>query len=251
MIALLSSLFGALLCFAFLFVPAGQDIAGCKAVAALVQFFFLATLTWSNSMAISIIRKLYTLEMTSDSKKQFIFYSLYSFGFPFACTIITFILSTFHISTFEDEVYQTESNCFLAEKIVISVLFLVPAYLLIISNFIIGIVVMVRVARSGRIGASQDKNKLKKNAITCFKVSACLGIGWILLLITIYDSSFNTVMQIFIELQGLLIVISNIIGWNCLTTVRSWSTSADKSKSSSSSPPTRNRRTEIMSMSTS
>ena len=252
MISLLISLFGALICFAFVTTPSGRDMVGCKVLAALTQFFFLSSLTWSNSMAISIVRKVHTLQRSSKSNTPFILYSLYSFGLPFICTVVTFILSKLQIQAFTENVYEVEVICFLGETIIIYSLFLAPAYILIITNFIIGITLMVKVSRSGRIGASQDKNRLKKNIITCFKVSACLGFSWAWLFVTTFYEDLFPVMQVFIELQGLLIVVANLLSWKCLNSVKSLSIAGVSYKSeNSSSTPSGVQRTEMTNFSTS
>ena len=219
---LLAALFGALICFAFITTPVGRDVIGCQALAALNQFFFLSTLTWSNSMAISIYRSLHSLRLASSSKRTFILYNLYSFGLPFVLTLLAFILSKVKSIDFKSKIYDFEVICFLFEKIVIYSLFLVPVYILIISNIIIGVAVMVKVARSGKVGATKDRNRLKKSIICCLKVSFCLGLGWVLLFVALIHPSIWQVMQVFVELQGVFIVAANIVGLGCIRTVKSW-----------------------------
>lgn len=225
MLALLITLFGGLVCFALIAVPAGRDSIGCRMLAAVTQFLFLSSLTWSNSIAISITRSLFTMRLISKSKKSIIIYTMYSLGFPLLCVLITFGLSTVDIATFNAPVYRNRPVCFLHEQITMYTLFLVPIYLLIGANIILGMLVIAKVAGSGRIGSTKDKNKLKKNVITCFKISCSLGLGWVFLFAaTFYDPLFD-VFQVFIEIQGLLVVLANVVGWKCLNKVKSLSAS--------------------------
>ncbi|XP_067949541.1 uncharacterized protein [Watersipora subatra] len=224
MMVLLGSLFGALICFAFITTPPANDLIGCQLLAALTQFFFLSSLTWSSSMAISIVRTLHTFLLHRQSRLEFLCYTIYSFGLPLACTSITYILSTADIQTFTKRVYETEVLCFIGETIVLYALFLAPVYLLLLLNFVLGAIAIVKVSKSGNVGSSRDKNRVKKQIISSFKLSVSLGLGWVLLFfVTLYDKlqSRNSsvlwkTMQAFVELQGVLIVLSTLIGWKCL-----------------------------------
>lgn len=223
MIATLFALFGALICFAFVTTPAGTDTVGCMVLAAFTQFFFLSSLTWSNSIAISIVRSLCSLRITSQSKSTLIIYSLYSFGLPLVCTLLTLTLSQLSAYEFYNEVYETKVICFLGDETVLYALFLGPIYALVVANIVITIIVMVKIAGSGRVGATHDRNRTKKHALSCFKVSLCLGSGWVLLfLATMYDGLWP-VMQVFVELQGFLVVVANSISWSCVTALQSCS----------------------------
>ncbi|XP_067948847.1 uncharacterized protein [Watersipora subatra] len=227
MIALLVSLFGALICFAFITTPQVTDLIGCQLLAALTQFFFLSSLTWSNSMAISIVRTLHTFLLHRQSRLEFLCYIIYSFGLPLACTSITYLLSTADIHTFTKGVYETEVLCFIGEIIVLYALFLAPVYILLLLNFVLGATAIVKVSKSGNVGSSQDKNRMKKQIISGFKLTVSLGLGWVLLFfVTLFDtlqpqnsSVLWKTMQVFVELQGVLIVISNLIGWKCLQSI--------------------------------
>ncbi|XP_067948532.1 uncharacterized protein [Watersipora subatra] len=233
MIALLISLFGALLCFSFIKTPAATDPFSCRVVAALNQFFFLASHTWSNSIAISVLKSIRTVSLHKQSKSQLPLYALYSFGFPFICVLTTYFLSISGIRTFTESVYETEALCFLGEAVIMYCLFLVPIYILIICNFAIGFVIMVKVRKSGNVRSSQNSNRSKRNMITCIKVSCSLGLGWILLFIADFHDGLWIIMQAFIELQGVLIVACNLVGWNCLNNLKR----RFKQKSSSTTKP--------------
>jgi len=226
MVSLLTCLFGALLCFALINLPIEKNEAGCEAIAAITQFFFLASLTWSNSMAISIVRSLYSLRLVSRSYRPFVLYSVYALGLPLVCTMITYILSASQLSISQD-IYSDAGVCFLGDVTTQLVLYLVPIYILIVTNCIIGIVVMVKIFTTSTAALKQDKVRLKKNIITCFKVSICLGLGWILLFAATAsdDDLVWLMMQIFVESQGVLIAGANLISWNCVTFIKTWSKS--------------------------
>ncbi|XP_067947983.1 uncharacterized protein [Watersipora subatra] len=232
-IALLFSLLGALTCFAMSMTPVGQQKYACSFLAGLTQFFFLSTLTWSSSMAMSIFKSLSRLRARCHSTKVFSYYALYSFGVPSCCTIIAHILSRLDIDALNGQVYQTKSICFLGHKFVLYPLFLLPIYILIISNVSIAIVVMSKVAKSGHIGASQDKFRTQKNILSCVKVSLCLGLGWIFLFVASLWDVFWPIMQAFVELQGVLLVISNLFTWNCIQKIKLWRRSSSKQDSKS------------------
>ena len=245
MMSLLLSLFGALICFAFVTTPTGRDILGCEILAGFTQFFFLSSLTWSNAMAISIAKSIYSLKLTRASNTSFILYSVYSFGVPLVCVLTTYILSVLEIEAFKRKVYETEVVCFLGDIIIIYSLFLAPVYLLIILNCFIGVIVMVKVSKSGKIGASQDKNRTKKNVISCFKISTCLGLGWVLLFAATIVPELWPIMQVFVELQGFFIVIANVVGWNCLNAVKTLTLSLTMDKSEAATGQSSSQPTEL------
>lgn len=258
MLALLSSLFGALLCFAFVTTPAGGNALACKSLAGLTQFLFLSSLAWSNAMAISIAKSLTSMHIRNDSVKSFILFSLYALGLPLFCTLATLTLSEIKSYKFYNEVYETDVICFMGDFVTLIVFFLAPAYILILLNFCIGVFVMMKVMRSGDIGAHRDKNRMKKHVITCFKVSACLGLSWIFLLVATFEDSLWPAMQVSVELQGVILVIANSISWKCLSKFKSWTvqslenkrkTELRKAPTSSLSDPT-SRATELSDLST-
>ncbi|XP_067949616.1 uncharacterized protein [Watersipora subatra] len=216
MVGLLVSIFGASISFAFIVTPSPDDVIGCSLVGYLTQFFFLASLTWSNSLTISILKTLHTLSVHRESKWQMLFYTLYSFGFPLLCVIITYILSRTDIEAFEDGVLDSEFLCFIGEIIVLYALFLGPAYALMLFNIIAGIIIMAKVTKSGNIGSSKDKNRFIRKAVSCLKISLLLGLGWILLPLAIAFDPVWSAVQVYVELQGVFIVIGNLIGWSCL-----------------------------------
>lgn len=221
--ALLITLFGGLLCFALVAVAAGKDTVGCQVLAAITQFFFLSSITWSNAIAISIVRSVSTMRLTtSKSNKSMILYSIYAIGFPIVCVFITYALSTLEIPSFSNSVYSYKPVCFLYERTTIFALFLVPIYLLIGVNVILGITAITIVAKSGSIGITRDKNKIKKNIITGFKISCCLGLGWVLLFAATFYQPIFYVFQVFVEVQGLFVVLANAIGWTCISNVKQW-----------------------------
>ncbi|XP_067949030.1 probable G-protein coupled receptor Mth-like 1 [Watersipora subatra] len=220
MVVLLSCLFAALSCFAFITTPAGKDLIGCRVLAALTQFFFLASLTWSNSMAISLVKATYSMSLYKISQSAIVIYTLYSFGIPFLCTLITFLLSVIDVKSFTEGVYETKSICFLREAVVVYSLFLVPAYIIIVANIIAALIVMTRVLRSKQVGFSRDVNRTKKQLITCFKISIFLGVGWILIFIATFVHELWQAMQVFVELQGVFITAFNILDLKCINSIK-------------------------------
>jgi len=156
--------------------------------------------------------------------------------------MITYILSVSQLSLSKD-IYSDAGVCFLGDTTIQLALYLVPIYILIVANCIIGIVVMVKIFHTSTAALKQDKVRLKKNIITCFKVSICLGLGWILLFAATAsnDDLVWLIMQIFIETQGVLIAGANLISWNCVTSIKTWSKSkmtASHSKATSSTVTT-------------
>lgn len=221
-LSLLFTLFGSLLCYSLATIPAGKNNIGCQLLAAMYQFLFLSSMFWVNTLAISIIRTLFSLKsVSSASKRIYIFYSVYAFGVPLIITLITYVLSQEqeNIDSFTRPVYREKFICFLQESIVIYALFLAPVYLLIAVNVVLCIACMVIVNRSAVMG-SNDKARAKKNAVTCIKLCISLGLGWSLLFVYLVVPGIWPVMQVFVELQGLLIVLSYIITWKCVCGIR-------------------------------
>ena len=80
---------------------------------------------------------------------------------------------------------------------------------------------MVKVSKSGNVGESPNRCRVKKNILTCLKVSIFLGLGWVLVFPALYFKEVWPIMQVVIELQGFFIVIAQHISWKCVQTVRS------------------------------
>lgn len=217
MISSLIALLGSLLCYCLATVPAGSNPIGCRAVAALYQFFFLSTLAWTNARAIDVTHTVYHFTLAAKSKKNCMCHALYAIGLPLILTIITYILSEKEesIAAFNRHVYREKYICFLNEVIVIYSLFLGPTYLIILVNIALCIAVMVRVTTSLSIGSS-DKHRAKRNAISCIKLSLCFGSGWILLFGAISIPTLWPVLQVFVEMQGVLVVSANVVNWGCI-----------------------------------
>ena len=241
MLSLLISLFGVLITFSVANLPSG---IGCRVLAAMQQFLFLSSLFWSSAIGINITHSIFTIRSVSTTRKKYFFYCIYSLGVPLLLVLITYGLSVAHQDNPDFKVYR-ETFCFLQQSEVIYGLFLVPIYLLVGSNLILCILCMVRVQRSMSI-ASNDKDRWKKNVITCIKLSITFGISWLLLFI--FTASPDTVeleimMQVFIEIQGVLVVFANVLSWKCLNKVQTLfksdlSTTQPLSSSSSATKPT-------------
>ena len=241
MLSLLISLFGALITFSVANLPSG---IGCRVLAAMQQFLFLSSLFWSSAIGINITLTIFALRSVSTTRKKYFPYCIYSLGVPLLLVLITYGLSVAHQDNPDFKVYR-KTFCFLQQSEVLYGLFLVPIYLVVGSNLILCILCMVRVQRSMSI-ASNDKDRWKKNVITCIKLSITFGISWLLLFI--FTASPDTVeleimMQVFIEIQGVLIVFANVLSWKCLNKVQTLfksdlSTTQPLSSSSSATKPT-------------
>ena len=216
MISLLITLGLSLVVFFLSVIMAGEDRTACWVIAAVNQFLFLATFTWTNSLAIDVTYTIFSFVSNSMSKARFVAYFFYSFGFPLLLTLITFLLHEVQEDLeLSRTVYRENYLCFLNDGTIIYWLFLAPICVLVFVNIVLCIVCMVRVTRKLEI-ASNDRDRAKKNAITCIKLSVCLGLGWILLYVSLVVEEFWPVVLKFIELQGVLVVTANIIGWDCV-----------------------------------
>ena len=226
MICLLVSLFMAILCFMLITVPVGRDRIGCKALAGLIQYFFLASSLWGNAMAFSIIKTLFSMSLDHAQPSKLKFYTLYAMGCPLICIIVAVALSKFEIKAFTHPVYRQDFICFLHERITLYATFLIPLYASIAVNVIIATIAIIRVVQSGG-SATIDKSRRQRNLITAIKLSVCLGVGWVFLFIAAAtgDAGWYLYMQIFVELQGVLVVLANLLHWSCLTAVKSWTES--------------------------
>lgn len=225
MLSLLVTQFISLTLFAIASVPAGKDGHACIVLASLDQLFFLATLTWTNAIAIDITYSIHKLALQSNSKKRFVAYLCYSFGVPLLLTLIPPVLHVEHEKvSLERPVYRNQYLCFLDDAVVIYSLFLAPVCILISLNVILCVACLLRVTRGVDI-SSNDKDRTKKNIITCIKLSVCLGIGWIFLFPALIFDGLWPVVLVFVELQGVLLVTANLIGWDCIRKLRSKSQS--------------------------
>lgn len=191
-------------------------------MAAIYQYSFLSSMFWTNSLAICLTRTLFSLRsVTLATKKSYVAYTVYSFGAPLLITLLTLYLSfeNTHGELFARPVYRQKYICFLEETIVIYAFFLCPIYAIVTINIALCIAVMVRVTRRGGI-ASSDKNRVHKKVITCFKLSASLGFGWILFFVYAILPEVWPVMQAFVELQGVFVVSAHMLKWKCVSAMR-------------------------------
>jgi len=228
MIGLLASLFMGILCFMLVQVPLGTDKIGCEAVAALVQYFFLASTMWSNCLAFSITRSLYTMSLGSQSLSKLKFYALYALGIPLICVLVTTALSKLNIEGVNPaDVHKSSIFCFLQEEITMYGAFLIPFYISIAANMALSTATMVKVVQSGRTNLAYDRNRRQKNLITAFKLALCLGLGWGFLIVAMAtkDPGWFMYMHIFVELQGALVVCSTFLSWDCMRSAKSWTQS--------------------------
>jgi len=242
MICLLLSLFMAILCFILITVPAGRDRIGCQALAALVQYFFLASSMWSNAMAFNITKTLYAMSLSASRRSKLKFYVPYAMGCPLACVLVAVTLSRYEIKAFNHPVYREVLFCFLHEKITLYATFLIPIYAAIAVNVILGVIAIARVAQSGG-STTFDKHRRRKNLITGIKLSLCLGLGWVFLFIATATGKdgWYLYMQIFVELQGVLVVLANLLSWNCIISAKTWTESRLTSSMTNSTEATDNR----------
>jgi len=224
MICLLLSLFMAILCFILITVPAGRDRIRCQALAALVQYFFLASSMWSNAMAFNIRKTLYAMSLSASRRSKLKFYVPYAMGCPLVCVLVAVTLSRCEIKAFDHPVHREVFVCFLHEKITLYATFLI--YAAIAVYVILGVIAIARGAQSGGL-TTFDKHRRQKNVITGIKLSLCLGLGWAFLFIAkiTEDIDWYTYMQIFVELQGVLVVLANLLSWNCIISAKTWTTS--------------------------
>lgn len=222
-ISLLTTLFASLVCYCFATVSAGKGLIGCQVVAAMYQFFFLSTMCWTNALAITVTHTIYSFTTSRGSRKGYIGYTLYALGLPLFITLVTYGLAVEEDNpnlNLQSTVYRDNNFCFLRNSIVLYALFLGPIYLIIIVNFILCVACMIRVSHSYKIG-SNDKDRKKKNIITCIKLSTCLGLGWSLLFFTQAFPKLRPALGVFVEVQGLLIVSAEFLRWKCVSRIQS------------------------------
>ena len=221
MLCFLISLLCALLFYAIGVVSSigGQiHVIACEAIAAMLQFFFLSTMTWISIFAYSITHAVFANKLISSDCKKFKFYVVYGLGAPSALTLVAVMLS--QISQFGIQVYQHGPDCFLENQYVRLATFLIPIYMMITSNVIMTILCVQKIVRSGSIQSSERDRKIKKT-ITILKLTICLGSGYILLFFAYMgtDQTLWTVFKIFVEIQGVLVVCANIINLKCLKSI--------------------------------
>ena len=222
MLCFLISLLCALLFYAIGVVSSlgGQiHVMACEAIAALLQFFFLSTMTWASAFAYNVTNAVFANQLISNSCKTFKYYAMYGLGTPFLLTLITAVLS--QISQFDIQVYQhwsLSTDCFLHNENVRLALFLIPIYMMITANVIMTILCIQKIVRSGSIQSSETDRNMKKT-VTILKLTICLGSGYILLFFAYMgtDQTLWTVFNIFVEIQGVLVVCANITSWSCLS----------------------------------
>ena len=216
MLSLLITLFGALVAFSIANIPTGL---GCRVLTAMIQFLFLSVLFWSSAIGINITYTIYRMRPVSSSFKKYLRCCVYTQGIPLLLVLITFGLSEAYKDDSDFKVYREGQFCFIQQEEVIYGLFLGPVYFAVLSNISLCVACIIKVQKSMGV-AAHDKNRWKKNVITCFKLSATLGVSWIFLLFITafpYNGVLADIFQIVIELQGVLVVAANVLSWKCFT----------------------------------
>jgi len=177
-------------------------------------------------MAFNITRTLYSLSLSASRLSKLKFYIPYAMGCPLVCVLVAATLSRYEIEAFKHPVYGEVSLCFLHERITLYATFLVPIYTAIAVNVILAVASIVRVTHNDS-PATFDKHHSGKNLITGIKLSLCLGLGWVFLFIATAtgDNNWYICMQIFVELQGVLVVLANLLSWKCINGLKSWTES--------------------------
>ncbi|XP_072050889.1 uncharacterized protein [Amphiura filiformis] len=176
---------------------------GCTAVAGLMHYFTLTSISW---MAVEAINMYYVFiqVMNSQVSRFMLKASIFAWGLPLL--IVGLIVGLDHTH------YVNEHHCFLPPGIVFSFGIVFYIVLVLLFNFVIFFMVMQRLTcgrKSKRTNKKMARETWKRlqNAVT---ISVLLGLTWIFGFFTIIDSAvfeLQLVFCIFNSLQGLFIFL--------------------------------------------
>ena len=215
----LCTLVAALLCYCFV-NQANPGTTKCTLIASLNQYLMLCTHSWTNSLAIWMYRGITRVRLVHDQRnaKLYVYYALYAWLAPLPFVVLAHIMH--HVEP--DGLYPVFSVyiCFINSGWVRFLLFTGPIYLLVCINVILCIVAIVKVSRSGHGVVTKDKRLVIRKIITISKLTIVFGFHWFLMFFTLWDSDDKQVLWkilgVFISLQGVLVVLSQLVNVEAL-----------------------------------
>ena len=211
----LVTVLGLLLCYSFITTPKPWPVL-CKLVASLLQYLFLSVHAWTNAMAVWMFRGLNSLNRVRHAKRMVTIkkYAMCAWGFPLVFVVMAFIMHIYPSPPFYP--IYSDAFCFVADGWARMLLFTGPIYVQIVLDIVICIWASVIIVRSGAgLRSNREKRLTRMKIISVVKLVVIFGLQWLLLFFTQLDTPVAhqlwTALNILITLQGVLIILSQII----------------------------------------
>eukprot|EP00729_Bicosta_minor_P006267 gene6267-9547_t len=166
----------------------GQSNASCKAVAGALHYFLLASWFWQLCEAGHLYNRFIRVLGKDHTMRS---YALVGWVAP-----LLFVLPSY--VAFGDD-YGNDKVCFIAPQSQANYLFIVPAFLCLFINFVVGGYLVKAV------GAATKSNRSRACAVLTFGSTLGLAYGFAALLMTTGKFVFEVLFCIFAGLQGMFI----------------------------------------------
>lgn len=196
----------------------------CMIIASLNQYFMLCTHTWTNALAVWMIRGITRVKLVDQSVTSYIYYALYAWLAPLVLVILAYVLNVAEV----DGLHPIFSSyvCFIEHGWVRLLLFTGPIFLLVLINLILCIVAIIKVLQSDSKITTSDKLRTKRKIITIVKLQVIFGLHWFLLYFTwivgVHAKVLWQILGVLISLQGTFVVLSQLIQLDlCIKKVQS------------------------------
>ncbi|RZF37782.1 hypothetical protein LSTR_LSTR007144 [Laodelphax striatellus] len=185
------------------------DLPACQFIAYTVVFSFLASFFWLNVMCFDIFwvfsglgqSQMQASKRGLDSKK-FIYYSIYSWGWPTAITILIIAMESSLVPRqfFIPKPEFGKTTCFFQSKVAMWVYFYGPVAVILILNlffFLTTTIKILIISKQTRVlnhdGNKRHDEKEKQRFILYFKLFLVMGITWLSEVISFH---FNEIREL-------------------------------------------------------
>ncbi|KAG8179555.1 hypothetical protein JTE90_016125 [Oedothorax gibbosus] len=216
----LASLSGAFL-LGYLFSLIGQipQVLGffCVLCGVLVQYFLLAAFFCMNTLAFDVWRtlKMATTKLVMSSqnakRRQFLYYSIYSWGVPLVITIISVIMDNIRATpNWIRPDFGMHDICWMANEKAKLAFFMIPAFVLFSANTLF-FVLSAFIIKTNTMEATSDEERqmARHNFVLYFRLGIMMGVTWLMNAVgTLVDNYyFWLASDIMNSLQGLFVFL--------------------------------------------
>ncbi|CAB4008983.1 adhesion G- coupled receptor D1-like, partial [Paramuricea clavata] len=177
----------------------------CKAVAALLHFFVLSAFGWMLCEGILLYILLIRVFDGVRGKHWKIFYFI-GWGIPLLIVAVSF-------GATQGEGYGTESSCWLSVENKLIWAFVGPAFLVILANTIVFVMVLRTMMKSQKVKLQDNFHKVRTGVKASVIIFPILGLTWIFGVMTFNRETlfFRYLFAVFNSAQGLLIFLFHCV----------------------------------------
>ncbi|XP_028416355.1 adhesion G-protein coupled receptor D1-like [Dendronephthya gigantea] len=191
--------------FAILEGVARDNLSFCKAVAALLHFFVLSAFGWMLCEGIL----LYVLVISVFDKGRSRNWKIFNFigwGIPLLIVAVS-------LGATQGDGYGTETSCWLSVENKVIWAFVGPAFIVILINTIVFVMVMRKMMRTRKLKTKSNIEKVKAGVKASAVIFPVLGLTWIFGLLTFNRETlfFRYLFAVFNSAQGLLIFLFHCV----------------------------------------